>query len=53
VRAHRAALQAQRALWHALLHDEVAFRTLQACLGALRRAEAAATRAYRRCARGQ
>ena len=48
MRAHRAALQAQRVFWQVLLHDAVAFTSLQASFKLMSAAERAAASVYRR-----
>jgi hypothetical protein len=48
VRAHRLALNAQRVFWQALLHDTVAFKSLQTSFAVMSQAEKQAAQIYRR-----
>lgn len=48
VRLHRAALQAQRTLWAALLHDTLSLASLQGACTAMEAAEKRAGTAYKR-----
>ncbi|KAI8467685.1 MAG: hypothetical protein J3K34DRAFT_523567 [Monoraphidium minutum] len=48
VRSHRVALQAQRVFWQVLLHDTVAFKSLQDSFHVMNTAEKQATQIYRR-----
>lgn len=49
VRAHQGALAAQRALWATLLHDTLTFEGLRTAFATMQKAEAQASRVYRRC----
>jgi hypothetical protein len=48
VRSHRAALQAQKVFWQVLLHDTVAFKSLQSSFVVMNAAEKQAAQIYRR-----
>ncbi len=49
VRAHKMALQSQRAVWHILLSDTVDFKQLQQSMAAMTAAENVASSIYRKC----
>jgi len=49
MRAHKLALTAQRAFWHALLRDAIQFRDLQRSMETMEVAQRQASQVYKRC----